>query len=71
VLLKKHKIEFDERLLWTILPCPFRAAVLLLYETQGDGVKRLCPGLICVGLSAPGNASVLTVGNSQDIEVLG
>ena len=34
-------------------------------KPQGDGVKRLCPGLLCVGLSALVRVSVLTVDNNR------
>ena len=35
---------------------PLQGGCSLLYVTQGDGALRLCPGLLCYGLSARLNA---------------
>ena len=35
---------------------PLQGGGFLLYVTQGDGALRLCPGLLCYGLSARLNA---------------
>jgi len=39
-----------------VIALPLQGGCSLLYVTQGDGALRLCPGLICYGLSARLNA---------------
>ena len=43
----------------------------LLYVTQGDGATRLCPGLICYGLSARLNARLRRASYLQNVQTPG
>ena len=46
---------------------PLQGGGSLLYVTQGDGALRLCPGLLCYGLSAHLNARLRRASYLPDI----
>ena len=49
MLLKKHKIEFDERYLWMCLHCPYRAAVSFIPVPRATALRAFALGCYATG----------------------
>ena len=54
-----------------LIALPLQGGSFLLYVTQGDGATRLCPGLLCYGLSARLNARLRRASYLQNVQTVG